>query len=399
MVEAKLVSSSTPLAPTEGRALGERLRLPYLDGLRGVASLYVVLGHVYIALVYFSDKVQLPRSLYYFLRIFNVGQTAVDVFIVLSGYCLMLPVLLNAGRLPGGVFDYFVRRAKRIFPAYYAALVLALGVIGLAGVFGLPLTMPSPWAGALLSHLLLVHNFDPSWIHAFNPPMWSVAVEWQIYFALPFVLLPLWHRFGPFVSAAGGVALGLALHWLPGGRLDYSFPWYLGLFALGTLAASISLGTSSLLVRVRQAMPWMVIALLLFVGLAIPFGVMPGFYKSNQLLSDQLVGLATACLLIACTKHSLEEARPSLVLKILSSRAARWLGAISYSLYLVHYPLLEFFWHATLAIEMSASVRAALMYLVFVPLVLLVAHGFAALFERPFVRRRAPAPKAHVVPA
>jgi peptidoglycan/LPS O-acetylase OafA/YrhL len=375
------------------------LRLPYLDGLRGVASLYVVLGHVYIALVYFSSSVHLPRSLYYAMRIFNVGQTAVDVFIVLSGYCLMLPVLQNGGQLPGGVLQYFVRRAKRIFPAYYAALLLALGLLGAAAQLQLPLRLPGNWPAALTAHLLLAHNLNPDWIHAFNPPMWSVAVEWQIYFLLPLLFLPVWRAFGGVASAAAGIALGLLLHYGAQGRLDYSFPWYIGLFGLGNLAAGISLSPE--FANLRSRMPWKTVAIVLFLGLGVPFGVLPGFYKSHQLAADQLVGLATACLLVASTEESLNPAkRPSLLLRWLSSRPAHWLGAISYSLYLVHYPLLEFFWHAAMRISMPDIVRALMMYLLFVPFTLLFAHGFAALFERPFMRRRsrADATKASVAP-
>lgn len=363
------------------------LRLPYLDGLRGVASLYVVFGHVYIALVYFSTSVHLPRALFYGLRIFNVGQTAVDVFIVLSGYCLMLPVLQNSGRLPGGAFGYFVRRAKRIFPAYYAALVLAFGVTGLGRLLQLPLELPDNWRAALTAHLLLAHNLNPDWIHAFNPPMWSVAIEWQIYFLLPLLILPVWRAFGAIAGASAGIALGLLLHFGSGGKLDYSFPWYIGLFALGNLAAGINLTPE--LAGLRTRVPWKAIAIVAFLAMGVPFAVLPGFYKSHQLAADQLVGLATACLLIASTEEALNASvRPSLLLRCLSSRPAHWLGAISYSLYLVHYPLLELFWHVSLRVAMPDIVRALVMYLVFVPLVLAFARVFALLFERPFMRRR-----------
>jgi peptidoglycan/LPS O-acetylase OafA/YrhL len=355
--------------------------------LRGVASLYVVLGHVYIALVYFSSSVHLPRPLFYGLRIFNVGQTAVDVFIVLSGYCLMLPVLQNSGRLPGGAFGYFVRRAKRIFPAYYAALVLAFGVIGVGRLLQLPLELPDDWRAALIAHLLLAHNLNPDWIHAFNPPMWSVAIEWQIYFLLPLLILPVWRAFGAIAGASSGVALGLFLHFASHGKLDYSFPWYIGLFALGNLAAGINLTPE--LVGLRTRVPWKGIGIVAFLAMGVPFAVLPGFYKSHQLVADQLVGLATACLLIASTEEALSASeRPSLLLRALSSRPAHWLGAISYSLYLVHYPLLELFWHVALRVSMPDVVRALVMYVLFVPLVLAFARGFAVLFERPFMRRR-----------
>jgi peptidoglycan/LPS O-acetylase OafA/YrhL len=92
--------------------------------------------------------------------------------------------------------------------------------------------------------------------------------------------------------------------------------------------------------------------------------------------------------LIGCTKEAISAPeRPSLVLRVLASKPAHWLGAISYSLYLVHYPLLELFWNATIGIAMPDVGRALLMYVVFVPLALLVGRVFAGLFERPFLRQ------------
>ena len=59
----------------------------------------------------------------WFWGLFRHGHYAVAVFIVLSGFCLMLPVTRDPnGRLPGGFAAYLGRRARRILPPYYAAL-------------------------------------------------------------------------------------------------------------------------------------------------------------------------------------------------------------------------------------------------------------------------------------
>ncbi len=54
------------------------------------------------------------------------GQVAVDVFIVLSGYCLMLPVARAGGALRGGPVGYMKRRARRILPPMLASLGVAM---------------------------------------------------------------------------------------------------------------------------------------------------------------------------------------------------------------------------------------------------------------------------------
>ena len=104
---------------------GSRIRLPYLDGLRGFAALYVVLTHLYGAVRFWSHGAGLPRLVQKALMAFHFGNYMVDVFIVLSGYVLALPVIRASLTLPGGMLAYLRRRAKRILPPFYAALFLA----------------------------------------------------------------------------------------------------------------------------------------------------------------------------------------------------------------------------------------------------------------------------------
>ena len=66
-----------------------RIRLAYLDGLRGLAALYVVLFHVYQECSTMGEMSPMLLSL---VRFLGEGEIAVSIFIVLSGYCLMLPV-------------------------------------------------------------------------------------------------------------------------------------------------------------------------------------------------------------------------------------------------------------------------------------------------------------------
>ena len=188
-----------------------RLRLPFLDGVRGLAALYVVFYHAYCT----SDcsttgwRHTLPPLLEKLLRWLLHGNVGVDVFIVLSGFCLMLPVATNPARqLEGGTARYIARRARRILPPYFAVVILSLALIALVPALGAKANvywdcaLPAFQPDALLSHLFVVHNFSPDWSSKIGYPLWSVATEWQIYFFLPLLILPLWRRLGLIAAVA-----------------------------------------------------------------------------------------------------------------------------------------------------------------------------------------------------
>src|SRR5205807_888516 len=109
-----------------------------------------------------------------FVWLFGFDHYAVTTFIVISGFCLMLPVAIAGGTLKGGAKQFYQRRARRILPPYYAALALSVAI---ALARGVPVTN-----GSLISHALLIHDFGASWIFDINGALWSIAVEWQLYF-------------------------------------------------------------------------------------------------------------------------------------------------------------------------------------------------------------------------
>src|SRR3569623_1132063 len=106
--------------------------LAYLDGLRGVVALYVVIFHAFffqsgLAPGLLPEDSTLTNRLYQLLHLgdylLEYGHLAVVIFIVLSGYSLMLePVHSKHKWFKGGVKGYLQRRARRILPPYYAAL-------------------------------------------------------------------------------------------------------------------------------------------------------------------------------------------------------------------------------------------------------------------------------------
>ncbi|MGI4790066.1 MAG: acyltransferase family protein [Janthinobacterium lividum] len=390
---------SAPLSPPKSPQPA-RLRLDYLDGLRGLAALYVVMHHAYYGLTAEAALPPLAAFLTYWLYL---GRSAVDIFIVLSGYCLMLPVV-RSGRMSRSFAEFIQRRARRILPPYYAALALSLIVIALVPALhdlshpaalwneALPAFIPS----VIISHLLLVHNFDPDWHSKIDYPMWSVATEWQIYFLFPLALLPIWRRWGAAACVAAAFVIGLVPLFLFFDRFSGVSPQFLGLFALGMAAADFNFSQKPLLVRGRERLPWGAFSALLVVVLVL-VSLKHSDWPGNVVLKDIFVGAATACLLVACTRsltrrhETATDQSPgtcgyaSLALRLMESRPAVLLGTFSYSLYLVHAPVLAVCQSALRPLHLAPIPALGIMLAVGVPLALVVSYLFHLAFEKPFL--------------
>ncbi len=99
--------------------------LKYLEGLRGLAAIVVTLQHIYFHTLWGTNLTGWQANLVIALGWLFPGRAAVAVFIVLSGYLLMRPVVREGtGKIPGGTWSYIRRRAKRILPILRLARIL-----------------------------------------------------------------------------------------------------------------------------------------------------------------------------------------------------------------------------------------------------------------------------------
>ena len=96
----------------------ERLQLDFIDGLRALAALYIVLHHL----------LQTSAYMTWWLFPLRYGFEVVVVFITISGFCLALP-LSQRGRWKLEVRHFYWKRARRILPPYYAALALGFLIV------------------------------------------------------------------------------------------------------------------------------------------------------------------------------------------------------------------------------------------------------------------------------
>jgi peptidoglycan/LPS O-acetylase OafA/YrhL len=369
-------------------------RIVFLDGLRGVAALYVVLHHA--AMLIPPAGLSGPALAVRFLL--RHGHAAVAVFVVLSGYSLMLAVARDPeGRLPGGLLAFLGQRARRILPPYYAALALCVLLIALtpAHTLGHPGALLANGAGVIVSHLLLAHNLSVRWIFQIAPPFWSVATECQIYLLFP-ALLVVWRRCGITAAVAAGFALGYALAALApllgNPALRQLCPWYAGLFALG-MAGAVATDRRRPAEVVGPAARGLAgfgvgIVALFVAGLALSMN-----HDRAFMVGDPLVGATTACLIVHGARRTTPGVTTPLrpIFRLLEDRRAAALGAISYSLYLVHYPLLVLADAALRSHGGGPDVRLAALLLVATPLCIPAAIHFHGLFERPATRLSPPA--------
>lgn len=376
-----------------------RPKFEFADGLRAIAALAVAVLHATTFTGHLGD---MDRNQPVLAHLIELGNYAVPVFITLSGYVLMLPVARTATfELRGGFWRYIWRRGKRILPPYYAALIL----FGLM-IFLIPAMQTghdTAWFNKIpvtptgvIAHILLVQNWSPAWIYQIIGPGWSVATEWQIYFLMPLVLLPIARLLSPWVMLVVALGIGPALSLLfpstAGGNL-----WMIGLFGMGMIAALLSVkGTPRIstrwfawsgLVTCAAAAFWMV-------TLTPVSWVQQGF-------SDTLAGAGVALLLVALGQTKLQ-GRTSVGVRVLEWRPLVFLGLFSYSIYLIHSPLLALANILLLPLELPTLANWAVLVFVGVPAAVAVSYAFYWLVERHFItshQKRALADRSSVAGA
>jgi len=360
-----------------------RIHLPYLDGLRALAALYVVQEHILFHVL--ADNPSTP-----FLRLMaelRYAHYSVVLFIVLSGYCLALPVMRSKGELTGGLWVYIKRRARRLLPPYYAALF----VTGLLNI--LTASLSGDWADvfnplAWISHLLLIHNLISETAYALNGPMWSVATEWQIYFLFPLFLLPIWRKYGNGISILCSLLLGAGLYVLfP--QIVFACSWFVALFAMGMAAADYHFNSARETESARK--PYLLWAVLVGSSGLIFSTFFPQFTWKNTTVVPALVipldcwmGFCGFLLLLALYQTQ-KVAGKSLILKFLEWPPMLKIGGFSYSIYLIHMPIL----YAVNAVakKLGLEYLAQYLFLIVVGYVVTLAFSyvFYLLFERPFL--------------
>jgi peptidoglycan/LPS O-acetylase OafA/YrhL len=328
------MSSTHPSGPL-------RQRLPGLDGLRAVAAVSVAAYHVW----FFGASDGRVTELGWLDKPVESLRAGVALFFVLSGFLLYRPfaaAIIRGRRMPS-IRRYFRNRTVRILPAYWVALFVLAAVVERK-----LLTAPDH----LLANMVLVQNSIPSYMPSFNGGVgiyaaWSLAVEAVFYLALP-LLAVVANRLRGRVSSRASLAppilllltagvAAVAERWFDGHARDiwrFAFPPYAAVFALGMLLAVARVLWEDGRLRPPRALTPAAVAVAVIAAFTATKlwyggGITLGVYYS-------LMGVAAVAILAMVVI-----APTAVAVRILDNRVARSVGIASYSLFLIHGPVIR----------------------------------------------------------
>jgi peptidoglycan/LPS O-acetylase OafA/YrhL len=308
------------------------VRLWSLDFLRGLFAVFITFGHAITAAPYSFAG---PWFEQLCVHIMWLSFNGIPIFFAISGFCIHF-----AQQRHGGQFNFAAfwrRRLWRLYPTYFVALVVSIGLLLLMWASGTGGATLARYPGPPLPHIatdfglhaLMLHGLVPLYDQgAGNPPMWTLAREEYLYLMYPLLLaargrlpwyaitvllagLSLVFQYGFTRMVTSGEA-----YWL----LIYSAPalwiqWYVGM-----VAADAFLGTIRLPAFWHQAR-W------------IPVWMVLGY-----LFNPGSIFLALGCLTTVnvCVRLEAEGRWPASGIVNAISRVGLW----SYSLYLIHFPVI-----------------------------------------------------------
>ena len=333
------------LVPSGDR--GPQRYFPEVESLRGVAIALVFLYHV----AGFVDGTRGQRLglVVSPLRAFvHGGQTGVSLFFVLSAFLLSLPFLAeSAGNVRVNRRRYYERRALRILPLYWTA-VMATSVA--QAHRPTDVLRGAPYLFFLNSLPAFNRTLAP-----LNAPWWSLATEVQFYLLLPLLPSALGSRRGRYAAAVGLLGyVAVYVAFLRGALVAESIEWRIVLahsvfgrapvFAAGILVAGLFHRFGDRMQRWCSQQPLvraggadaMFLALLVGLGCLLRQVVFHGYWEMElaaqawHVLEGVLWGAVLFLLLVA----------PVRIKPLFANRPLAMIGLLSYSIYLVHVPLL-----------------------------------------------------------
>jgi peptidoglycan/LPS O-acetylase OafA/YrhL len=331
---AKLDTTTAPIAWDAGVASNlsaprGRRRIVPLDGLRAVAVVGVLYAHIWS---FSLDCPPLRLGAFDINRALSVFGTGVDLFFVISGFCMYLMYGSTQSGFDAQAFRKFVlKRFKRIAPAFYVAAIVSAFFVTEQG-------KPFP-IGDLLAHATFVFQLIPGY-GRLAASFWSLGTEWHFYIVLPFFLV-FANRAGFWRAAAISIGASIAFRFatnigrvqLDGIEVDHLIPARFVEFGWGMIAAELYL-KNRVPPRALQGSFGFVLSwgVSLFGRLLMTAHASSMRYGST-LQAISVVVLSFGFMLVVWNIVSSD----SHVARGLSSRPMQWVGKISYSLYLWHF--------------------------------------------------------------
>ena len=392
------VSTKTILAPETNVApfaVSQPLpRLHFIDGLRGLAMLMVLLFHCWL----FSGQwvVALPLGIHRInlASFIGFGHIGVNLFLVLSGFCLYWPFVKGGARQEPTLWEFTKKRCRRILPPYYVTLLLyGMPFFLLAMHHHSPSEINFAWNWLWL-HAVMAQNLAPDYVIRVDAPLWTLALEFQLYILFP-VFVEAFRRFNPqgvalitlLVSSAYRFFIWQGQVHPSGYYADFTSEFVLDSSVFGRCFEFVmGMYCARLVARwytdLNSPLRWS--DFLLF-ALIIPLYFLD---HGRGILIEAMWGLGCAALLLSASRPR------SIANRILSHRALMSLGIFSYSVYLIHQPLIEPLGRFAVR-HFSKAIIIGFELVLVVPLMLGLGYLFHLLFEKPFLT----APRSPEVPS
>ncbi|WP_299228478.1 acyltransferase [uncultured Psychroserpens sp.] len=292
---------------------------PNIEGFRGLAILLVLLSH-WIVIAYFPNFI--------FLKL---GFLGVNFFFVLSGFLIteiLLIDLHNKVKKKHILINFFAKRTLRIFPIYYITII-GLAIFNIRGSIDL-----LPWT---LTYSL---NIGQNWFGAYDKMfmhIWSLCVEEQFYLIWPFVLL-LTRRTRYYKVILSFIIMSIVfkivmfvLHWNNYEAVNHSnLIAAIDALAVGGMLAYLKRYNHYQWIRIENSSPYIALVLL-FLFWFISFNA-----NDFKLASTSLLRLLSACIASILIVKAVSQRNYS-INKIIRTKAFKFLGKISYGVYLYHW--------------------------------------------------------------
>lgn len=370
------VGESVDNSPPESGRAREASRISWLDGVRACAALFVVWHHIWLAIYPGYPRITGPVWLGWLLY----GHFAVVVFIVVSGYSLSLVPSHQGYQLPGGPRGFARRRAWRILPPYWAALLISMAMV---------VTLLAPRGETeVTGKTLLVHGLllqDIVYSPSPNSAYWSIAVEAQIYILFPLLLWTVRRR-GPLFTAgiatcAVCVCYVLAVHVSALSRILNFTPQLLIAFVFGMTVAGLRRAPTI----TGRRLPIFALAAVCTASAIVVFNRVGSVAVIHQLFWTDIA----VAIIVALLFWGLSTQPTAILSRMLANRHLAFIGSFSYSIYLIHAPFIALFWlYIVRPMHVSAVMSFTLLTFVGIPIIVLISYFFFVLFERPFLRIR-----------
>ncbi|GBL46618.1 lipopolysaccharide modification acyltransferase [Sulfuriferula multivorans] len=282
-----------------------------LDGLRGFLALGVFFHHAVIFYFFYATGIwEVPPSRFYTL----LGQSAVALFFMITGFLFWSKAIRAKGRI--NVKSLLNSRVKRLLPMYIVSVLVVFGVAYVAGGFMLRSSYPRlamtmlHWMSFGFMDQPDINGLGNSWL--INSVYWTLRYEWIFYLLLP-LLAWAYRDIAFFVLAALTAVL----------VLKYSLHIVLLCFIFGAVTAWLLDKSEQKFNRLLQGS----VATLLASGL-----LMILFWRFDTAYSIQAELILFGIFFIVVSGNNL--------FGLLTSKPARAVGAMSYSIYLLHSPIL-----------------------------------------------------------